>query len=280
MKRIYGLIGYPVKHSLSPAMHSAAFKDLGIDAEYKLFEVGPDELKDFFSTFKERLCGINITIPHKETSIEYMDELRGEAELIGAINTVVLEDDKLIGHNTDEAGFLEALKEDLQFKPAGKKAIVFGAGGAARAVSFGLMAGKIDRIILIDMDKEKASHLARDLMKAGCKDAIAIEGDRETIGNLTLNSDLLVNATPCGMKRDDPELLSSKFLHLRLSVFDLIYNPEQTPLIKEAKTKGCKATNGLGMLLYQGMRSFQLWTGRRPNPVVMREALHSVLKKI
>lgn len=277
--KIYGLIGYPVRHSLSPAMQNAAFKHLGIDAEYRLFQVTPDELEEFFFNFKKKLCGINITIPHKESSIKYMDELRGEAKEIGAINTVVLEDNRLIGYNTDGVGFLRSLKEGLDFRPASKKAIIFGAGGASRAVSFGLLREKIERIILVDIDGEKAISLASDLKKAGCN-AIALEYDKRIIGNLVLDSELLVNATPCGMKEGDPELLPSKFLHERLSIFDLIYNPKETRLFKEAKKRNLKVVNGMGMLLYQGAEAFELWTGQKAPIEVMRKALPDALKKL
>jgi len=270
--KTYGLIGFPVKHSLSAVMHNAAFKHLGIDAEYKLFEIRPDELEGFFSHFKERLSGINITIPHKEASIKYVDELAGAANWIGAINTVALEKDRLTGYNTDETGFVRSLKEDLNFNPAQKKAVIFGAGGAARAVSFGLLREKIERMILMDIDKKRSINLAKLLKSKGC-DVTAVEYDRRVAGELVYNSDLLVNATPCGMKKGDPELLDPNFLHDRLTVFDLIYNPGQTPLIEEAKKRGVKAANGLGMLLYQGAAAFELWTNIKAPIDVMRKAL-------
>jgi len=274
MKKNYGLIGYPVKHSLSAKMHNAAFKHLGIDAEYRLFEVKPHELDDFFSSFKERLWGINITIPHKETSIKHMDELREEAGLIGAINTVVRQENRLIGYNTDVIGFTKSLKEDLNFNSAGKKALILGAGGASRAVSFGLFREKIQKVILADIDNEKAVSLAGDLRDRGC-DALAVEYNKKVIGELALNSDLLVNATPCGMKEDDPEIFNLNFLHKNLAVFDLIYNPQETHLIKQAKANGAKTANGLGMLLRQGIASFYLWTEREIPIEVMKKALNN-----
>lgn len=273
--KTYGLIGYPVKHSLSPIMQNAAFKDLGIDAEYKLFEIRPEELGDFFSTFKENVCGINITIPHKETSVKYMDRLDDNARSIGAINTVVLDSSKLIGYNTDATGFVSSLKSDLKFDPASKKAFIFGAGGAARAVTFGLLREKVKRIVVTDLDMAKAAGLVGDLKAAGC-DAIALKNDRGAERELILDSDLLVNATPCGMKKGDRELLPSEFLHKGLSVFDLIYSPSQTPLIKDAGKRGIRAVNGLGMLIYQGAAAFKLWTKKEPPVGVMRKALESV----
>ncbi|MEE8360407.1 MAG: shikimate dehydrogenase [Candidatus Omnitrophota bacterium] len=276
MKKRYGLIGYPVKHSFSPAMHNAAFEDLGIDAEYELFDVKPEDLEGFFAAFKDKLSGANVTIPHKEASIEYLDEVRPQARLIGAVNTVILENDKLIGDNTDELGFIEALEVDLGFKAAGKRAVVFGAGGAARAVTFALYSKGIKNIFLIDLDAKRAASLAIDLAKAGC-DAAAIEFNKDVVGGLVLNADLLVNATPCGMKESDPELIESKFLHKGLSVFDLIYNPDKTALIKRAKEMGCRTANGLGMLLYQGVKAFELWTKKKPNIKVMKQALRKAL---
>lgn len=274
MKQLYGLIGYPVKHSLSAVMHNRAFKHLGIDAEYKLFEVKPNELKDFFDNFrKNRVSGINITIPHKTKSMYFMDDLSNGAKLIEAINTVTLKGDRLIGYNTDGIGFVRALKEDLNFDPKGKIAFIFGAGGAGRAVSFSLVKEGLDRILLTDIDGNRAAVLARDIEKKTDKEAIAIECKSKAVMELVLNSDLLVNATPCGMKKGDAELLPEDFLHSGLYVFDLIYNPKETPLIKQALKRNLKAVNGLGMLVYQGAASFQLWTGRVAPLEVMRKAV-------
>jgi shikimate dehydrogenase len=278
MKR-YGLIGYPVKHSFSPAMHNAAFEHLGLDAEYRLFEVKPDELKDFFLHFKKRLCGVNVTIPHKEAVFKYIDKKPEEVGSIGAINTIVLEDGLLVGHNTDVGGFVEALIEDLDLSPDINKAVVLGAGGASRAVTFGLISLGIENIALSDLDAEKAKNLANDLNKEGCN-AVAVQYDKKVVGELVLNAGLLVNATPCGMKKDDPELLDPRYLHKKLCVFDLIYNPEETPLIKNARTKGLKAANGLGMLLYQGVEAFELWTGKKAPIEIMHEALQKALRDL
>ena len=275
MKR-YCLVGYPVKNSISPAMHNAAFRHLGIDAEYILIEKNPRELEDFYAHFKEGFSGCNVTIPHKETTIRHLDEVRGEAKAIGAVNTVVVEKGRLIGYNTDVTGFVKALREDLGFDPKAKRAGIFGAGGAARAVSFGLHSMGIKELVLTDIDADKAAGLAMDLAGAGCN-AAAIEHNKEVMGNLTLSADLVVNATPLGMKKEDAELLSAKFLYKNISVFDLIYNPPETPLLKAARKKGCRAANGLGMLLYQGAESFKLWTGREAPVGVMRKALKEAL---
>ncbi len=273
--KTYGLIGYPVKHSLSAAMHNAAFRHLGIDAEYKLFEVKPEELKDFFASFKDNLSGINITIPHKEAALKYMDSVDDQACSIGAINTVVLDKGSLVGYNTDAAGFGRALENDLGFKAGSKKAVMLGAGGAGRAISFELGSLGISRLVIADLDTEKAASLvggAKGLKEAGYN-AIATEYDKKVLGEIIYDSDLLLNATPCGMKEGDPELIEAKFMHEGLSVFDLIYNPSETVLVKKAKQNGCKAINGLKMLLYQGAEAFTLWTKHEAPIDVMWKAL-------
>lgn len=279
MKKQYGLIGYPVKHSLSPAMHNAWFKALGIDAEYKLFEVNPENLKVFFEGFKDKLSGINVTIPHKEESCKYVDSLGPIAEAVQAVNTVTTKEGKLVGHNTDTPGFMMALKDDLNFEAVSKRAVIFGAGGAARAVAFGLFMDDIKRIVLVDIDKKRAASLAGELKNKGCN-AIAVENDKKALRELILDSDLLVNATPCGMKKGDPELISQDLLHKDLVVFDLVYNQKETALIKVAKKQGAKAVNGLNMLLYQGAISFAIWTGRKAPLDIGRDVLLKELKQI
>jgi len=274
MKKIYGLIGYPVKHSLSPRMHNAAFRHLGIDAEYKLFEVKPEKLKDFFDNFRKKgLAGINITIPHKTKSMFFMDDLTDEAKLIEAINTVVLKADHLIGHNTDGIGFIKSLKEDLDFNPKGKVAFIFGAGGASRAVSFSLAQESLSRIILTDIDADRAASLARDIEKKTGIEVIAVDHDKKAIKELVINSDLLVNATPIGMKPGEASVVPKEFLHKGLVVFDLIYNPKQPPLLKEADKLGLRNTNGLGMLLHQGAAAFKFWTAKNAPVEIMRGAI-------
>ena len=274
MKTLYGLIGYPVKHSLSALMHNAAFKHLGIEAEYRLFEVKPEGLKEFFDGFRTKgISGINITIPHKTRSVYFMDDLSDKAKLIEAINTVAMKGDRLVGYNTDGIGFLRSLKEDLGFNPKGKIVFVLGAGGAGRAVSFSLAKEGVTRIVLVDKDWDKAAILARDVEKKTQTETIAIEFNGRGVKELVLNSDLVVNATPCGMKKQGPAPLPEDFLHRSLAVFDLIYNPGETTLIKEARKKGLKAVNGLGMLIYQGAAAFELWTGKKAPIDVMRKAI-------
>lgn len=276
--RIYGLVGYPVQHSFSPALHNAAFKALKINAKYRLFPLKEDELGFFLKDLrKNNIFGLNVTIPYKEKIIPFLDSLSKEANLIGAVNTVKRIDDKLEGFNTDGEGFLKHLTEDLGFNAVNKTLAIIGAGGAARAVSIYLTKAKPKRISIYDVDKTKTSVLISHLKK----NFNGIEFiETNSIEGLNIQkSDLLVNATPIGMKETDPCLVDEKFLHKNLLVYDLIYNPKETKLLKLAKAKGTKTSNGLGMLLYQGMLSFEEWIGEALPIEIMRQALQKELEK-
>jgi len=254
-------------------MHNAAFKRLGLDAIYLVFEVAPKGLGDAIAAIRGLgIAGINVTIPHKEAVIKYLDDLSQEAKLIGAVNTIVNKNGKLTGHNTDVFGFIKALKEDLKFDPRGKNIFILGAGGAAKAVAFGLAQKGAKRIVLTDVADEKALELACDVeLKTNCA-CLALPCGSPGIKEMILNSQLLVNATPCGMKDADPAAIDPKLLHKGLAVFDLVYN-KNTKLIKAAKRMGLRASGGLDMLLYQGARAFELWTGKKAPVEVMRKAL-------
>jgi len=277
--KIYGVLGYPARHSLSPAMHNAAFRTLKINAEYRIFEKTPGELGNFLcSLSKENICGLNVTVPYKEKVIPLLNKVSAEAKLIGAVNTIRSSDKGLEGFNTDGEGFLRHLTEDLRFNPQDKVIAVIGAGGAARAVSVFLSKAEPKTITIHDIDRTKAEALVSHL-RANFKD-IEIKMADSIAGLNILDSDLLVNATPIGMKEDAPLLVDEKFIHRGLLVYDLIYNPAETKLLKTAKQKGAMVSNGLGMLLYQGARSFELWTGEKAPIAIMRQALNEGVKKI
>lgn len=270
--KIYGLIGYPVKHSLSPLMHNAAFAALGIDAKYELFEVSPGELGDFFKSIPQRnILGFNVTIPHKEKVIALLDQASEEARLIGAVNTVKVEGAKTGGFNTDGAGFLKYLKEELRFDPKGKRIALIGAGGAAKAIAVYLCKAAVKSVSIHDIDNNKLLNLGDQLKKhfAGIEFLSASSVEQLNIAS----SDLLVNATPIGMKETDPCLVDGKFIKKDLLVYDCIYNPEETKLLRIARGKGAKVANGLGMLLYQAADSFKIWTGKEAPVNVMKQAL-------
>jgi len=277
-KKIYGLIGYPVKHSLSPAMHNDAFRALGINAEYRLFPLKEDELKGFFAGLKKNnIFGLNVTIPYKEKVMVSLDRISPEAKLIGAVNTIKVNQDRLEGFNTDGAGFLQHLTQDLRFIPINKSIALIGAGGASRAVCVYLSKEKPKSISIYDTDKTKAetlvSYLQGQFSNVDFKEASSLE-------QLNIeNCDLLINATPVGMKDTDPCIVNKEFIHHNLLVYDLIYNPKETKLLKIAREKGAAVSNGLGMLFYQGVVAFELWTGQKAPVEVMRKALTEAVDK-
>lgn len=274
--RIYGLIGYPVKHSLSPAMHNATFQALKIDAEYRLFELKEQELGGFLKSLSEKnIHGLNVTIPYKEKVIGFLDKISSEAKLIGAVNTIKVEDNKLLGFNTDGEGFLRHLTEDLKFDPYDKVIAIIGAGGASRAISVYLSKYKPYSITIYDLNKNKSLKLVNHLKKNFKK---TIFNCIDTIEELNIASThLLINATPIGMKETDPCLVDESFFHKGLLVYDLIYNPRETKLLKSAKKNGARVACGLGMLLYQGMLSFEIWAERKAPKLIMQKTLSEEL---
>jgi len=277
--RIYGLIGYPVKHSLSPLMHNAAFSALKINAEYKLFEVTPFDLEDLLrSATRKNIYGFNITVPYKEAVIHFLHKVSREAKLIGAVNTVKVSRGKLEGFNTDGAGFFRHLTGGLKFNPKNKRIAVVGAGGASRAVTTYLAKAKPKSIFIFDLDTPKADILVRHL-----KDNFKVV-DFQSIHKIEklgiADCDLLVNATPVGLKENDPPLIEPRFIHGNLLVYDLIYNPPETKLIKIAKERKVRACNGLGMLLYQGVLSFELWTHKKAPIPIMKAALEKGVRNL
>jgi len=272
LPRIFGVLGYPAKHSLSPKMHNAAFKALKINARYRIFEVEPSKLKNFFATLRARgIEGLNVTIPYKQTVLSYIKRTTPEARMIGAVNTIKVSGGKLLGYNTHGEGFLKHLKADLAFDPRGKKIAVLGAGGASRAVCVYLCKAGARRIAIYNRDRSKTINLMHVLNMNGiCTDLIAAS----SVSDLRIeDADLLVNATSVGMKEGASSLVESRHLHPGLIVYDLVYSRKRTALLEDAAAKGCRTANGLGMLLYQGMLSFKIWTGRTPPKKAMEKAL-------
>jgi shikimate dehydrogenase len=269
---IYGVLGYPAKHSLSPVMHNAAFRALDINAEYKIFEVKPEDLQSFLTSFvPKNIAGLNVTIPYKEKVIPFLDSISEEVKLIQAVNTIKVSEDKLKGYNTDGEGFLGHISEVFDFNPEGKTIAVLGAGGASRAVCVYLCQAHASRIAIYDIDKAKLKDLI-DHLKNRFKEVIFQAAD--SIDELPIEeSALLINATPIGMKETDPLLVNEYSLHKNLLVYDLIYKPDRTRLLEVAKAKGLRVSNGLGMLLNQAMLSFKIWTGKNAPKEVMEKAL-------
>jgi shikimate 5-dehydrogenase len=280
-KLTYGLVGHPVIHSLSPAMQNAAFDALKIDAEYKLFDVEPAGLEKFMKDMvKNNIAGVNVTIPHKIKAKEFISShglLNEHAERLGAVNTIKVVGDKLTGFNTDGPGFYRSLIEDLKFEPEGKNIFVLGAGGAARAIVMYLGNGPKE-IFVTDLEDHRVEELGRHFEKYYDHHkfkAVSKDNFKESLDA----SDLLVQATPFGMHDGDPSPVDPELFHPGLHVYDLVYNRPVTKLVEEASRLKLHAVTGLGMLLYQGAISFELWTAQKAPVEVMRNALKDALKK-
>lgn len=279
-KSIYGLVGYPVSHSLSPLMHNAAFKELKLDCVYELFSLKEEELGGFFKELRgtgSPIFGLNVTIPYKEKAIKYLDGLNLYAQKTMAVNTIVISKDrKLSGFNTDGPGFLAHITE-LGFDTAKKKVALLGCGGAARAIIsvLCLLPERPASLKIYDIDKDKADQLVKDLglrLNIDCVEVV------HSIDDLDIaHADLLVNATPIGMKESDPCLIEEDVFRKGMLVYDLIYNPAQTKLLKMAKSKGAKTSNGLGMLFYQGVLAFQHWAGTEIDQAI-KDTMFKALK--
>jgi shikimate dehydrogenase len=262
-------------------MQNAAFKAAGIDAEYGTYDVAPQDLPEFLSGLSSgKISGLNVTIPHKIKVKEYIQKhglLDPFAAKLGAVNTIKLSGDgKLRGYNTDGPGFYRSLVEDLKFEPEGKSVFILGCGGAASAVAMYLGNGP-KRIFITDIDKAKVGALKEQYLKF--YDASRITTiDVSDMKNGLDSSDLLVNATPIGMKDGDPSPVPKEIFHRGLRVYDLVYNAPATQLVKEANQEKLHAVTGLGMLLYQGAISFEIWTDVKAPVAVMRKALKEALK--
>jgi shikimate dehydrogenase len=270
--KIYGIFGHPVEHTFSPGMHNAAFKKLNLDACYVPFSVRPDDLETSVRAITTLgLRGLNVTVPHKEKVIAYLDDLSEEARLIHAVNTIEIRDRKLIGHNTDGRGFLRSLRENAGFNPKGKQFLFIGSGGAARAVGFSLALAGAKTILFRDIDEIKAGALARDIHDKTGADARAISGDE--LAAAAQGADCVINATPLGLKKTDPLPVAKDLIVKKHLVCDLVYNPPETALLQAAQKRGAKGLPGLGMLLYQGVIAFELWTGKKAPVQIMKNAL-------
>ncbi|MDO8525057.1 MAG: shikimate dehydrogenase [Candidatus Omnitrophota bacterium] len=280
-QKIYGLIGHPVKHSLSPAMQNAAFHALRLDAEYLLYDVEPEKLEAFLeNAYASGISGLNITIPHK-IKVKYHLERKGSldenARRLGAVNTIkVAEGGKLFGYNTDGPGFYRSLIEDLKFEPEGKNIFVLGAGGAAQACVM-YLGNSPKNIFVSDIDKARTEGLRAHYERYfGGERLIVVEGAE--FKKYLKDSDLLINATPVGMKESDPSPVDPALFHYGLHVYDLVYNRPSTALVKEANAAKLHAVTGIGMLLYQGAIAFEIWTGAKAPIGAMRKALKEALK--
>lgn len=264
--RLAAVIGHPVRHSLSPALHNAAFEELGLDWRYMAFDVAPGDAFAALSAMRTLgLGGLNVTMPHKGDVAAAVDRLSPAAATLGAVNTVTWDGDQLVGHNTDGAGFLASLADE-GVEAAGRRCLLVGAGGAARAVALALAGAGAAEIVVLARRRDAAAavvDLAPEVIRVGSGD------DLEA-------ATLIVNATPIGMTgtasgRATP--VDTARLSLQHVVVDLVYEPPQTPLLLEAAAQGAHAVSGTGMLLHQAAESFRLWTGHDAPLDAMARAL-------
>ena len=274
---LYAIIGNPIEHSLSPVMQNAAFEAVGLDAVYLALRVEPAGLHRAIEGFRAiNLSGFNVTIPHKVAIMKYLDELDSSAATIGATNTVVNRNGKLTGYNTDGTGALAALREagvNLQ----GRRILLLGAGGAARALAFSF-AKTAERITILNRTSSKAESLAEDLRQATGATVVHGKLDPSTLDEEVASTDLLVNATSVGMHpRSEETPVDVRFLRPDMVVFDIVYSPLETRLLREAREVGAKGVDGLAMLVHQGVQAFELWTGKRAPTSTMTKALRAVL---
>lgn len=269
-----GLIGYPLGHSLSPKIHAAALKVCGLEGDYSLFPIHPEAnqgLKYLLNRIRTKeLYGLNVTIPHKQNVIEFMDELTPTAKAIAAVNTIYLKNEKLIGDNTDAPGFLTDLKNFIgnqEFKIVNRKsAIILGSGGSARAIVYALLNDGW-KVTISARRIEQAEQLAKSF--ADYQLSIINYSD------LQLSTfDLIVNTTPVGMAPNiDKSPLPENISFPHAAIYDLVYNPRETKLVRDARSQGLKATTGLGMLIEQAALAFEIWTGKNPPREILWKAI-------
>lgn len=273
-----GVIGYPLDKTLSPAIQNAAFKAKGINWCYVPLKVAAQDLEPALRGLQSLgFKGINVTMPYKEHVIPFLDEIASYAQLAGAVNTIHFENSKMIGYNTDGRGFLHALERDGHFKPEGKSAVILGAGGAARSIAVILALNHIGSLTIVNRTLEKAQRLVDSLKEkfSRCElKSLNFNGDLPKIIDST---DLIVNSTPVGWQGElviDPKMFHSAHL-----VADLVYVPEETKLLSEAKARGAKILPGKLMLLYQGAASWEIWTKAQAPLEAMKQALDKALDK-
>jgi len=272
--KILGIFGDPVSHSISPVMQGAALRALEIDMVYLAFRVAPADLGRAVEAIRTLgLRGVNITIPHKERVMGFLDDLDDTARALGAVNTIVNNNGTLKGYNTDAVGYIWSLEAETGFAPRGRTALIVGAGGAARAVVYGLASGGARRIIIANRTIARAEALAEEL-GAVCPgvEIEAVSLDSEDMEGHLKEADLLVNATSLGMEGRGRIELPLEALNSRAVVSDIVYTPMETELLKKARVLGLATHGGLGMLVGQGAKSFEIWTGKKAPIEVMKSA--------
>lgn len=278
----YAVLGYPVTHSLSPSFQRAAFAAVGLAAQYHRIETPQENLPAVVAAMKaQKFGGWNCTLPLKIDMLGLVDEATETAKILGAVNTVINENGRLIGFNTDGEGWVSAIREEFGVDVRDLRVMILGAGGAGRAIATQAALEKCQRLVLVNRTLSRAQELAAQLAPVIHSDKLlgaharleAIAWDEEEIGRQLIDIDLLVNATSSGLKSFDPPLLPARVLNPNLLVYDTIYKPNRTKLLLNAEQSGARVANGLSMLLHQGAAAFSIWTGRTAPVAAMRAAL-------
>lgn len=279
--RLIGLFAKPIRHSISPMIQNAALTALGIDAVYLAFDVEKQDMsKAIESMHTLEMLGANISMPNKQVTLDFMDDLSDSARLIGAVNTIVNEEGRLIGHNTDGTGFIRSLSES-GISPKGKTMTITGAGGAATSIIVQAALDGMKEIRIFNLKDSFYDNLSAIIPSiqetTRCNITLNDLGDVSLLKNSIATSDILTNATGMGMapNQDKMSIPNADMLHDKLFVADVVYNPRETLLLKQAKEHGCQTMNGLGMLLYQGAAAFKLWTGQEMPIEVVRPVLEN-----
>lgn len=276
-----GIIGYPLGHTLSPAFQRAAIGHLGLDATFDAWPTAPDKLSEMVASFRAPdMLGACVTLPHKQAVVPLLDSVEDTARAIGAVNWIVngragSPDGKLTGYNTDATGFLRSLKEGAKFDPKGAHAVVFGAGGAARAIVYALRTGGVARMTIANRTLDKARELAASMTQGRFRPG-AIGLSRDELANVVPYATLLVNSSSMGMAggpAPDATPITADLVSADALGYDAVYAPLQTPFLKEVEKAGGRTASGITMLVYQGAEGFELCTGQKAPVRVMMEAL-------
>ena len=271
----FGLIGWPVSHSLSPPMQNAGFKSAGIDAIYSLVEVSPEDMKQVIPEMKNEFSGWNCTVPHKQHIIEFLDDIDETARLLGSVNTVVNKNGQLKGYSTDGYGMEMSIKESFDQDIEGNSFLFIGSGGAARAVALYFATRGASKIAVLNRTVEKADDLIEEVKAINSN----IEGKADNINNPALDPadyNIVIQCTSLGLKNGDPSPFDVSRLNRNQFVVDMIY--KKTDFLKNAEEIGCKTADGSGMLLHQGVRAWEIWTSQKAPVEAMREALLQAMK--
>ena len=279
MKKL-AVLGHPIGHTLSPLMHNASIKALGLESEYHYdkLDVAPEALMERLSQFpSEGYVGVNITVPLKEVACQGLEKLDESAQILGAVNTVEFTEDGPVGHNTDGYGCLKALEEAFGKAAEGDSVFILGCGGAGRAVALMVALNGAKSVILADVDAQRIANLASEISGRAPGVEVFQCLEKEDQVEKCREADLVIQASPVGMKKEDPSLMPPEAFRAGQRVFDLIYMYPETTLLTVAREQGAQVANGLGMLLHQGARAFKIWTGIDPDTSAMRTALETAV---